>query len=358
MLKLRTLLILSCLLLLLVLPAQAQEAPPTVSLGDTAGFGPVLVGPNGMTLYIFSPDPLDGSVCYERCAELWPPLIVFNPDSVTLGEGIPGELGVIERSTGTMQVTYNGQPLYYWFSDTAPGDTRGNGVGGVWWVVPPATVYADTDDALGNILVGPTGMTLYMFTNDQPGVSNCYDQCAENWPPLLVDSADAAVAGVNLVGELGTTERTDGTLQVTYNGWPLYYWHDDVARGDTTGEGVGDVWFTVAPEMLAVGNTAELGDFLVAASGRTLYQFAQDEPGVSNCTGDCAQNWPPLTVGANDRLVAAAGITGELGTIEREDGSLQVTYNGVPLYLFNRDRAPGDTNGQGAGDGNWSVVAP
>jgi predicted lipoprotein with Yx(FWY)xxD motif len=282
---------------------------------------------------------------------------VRNADSLVVADGLPGEVGVIERTTGTMQVTYNGLPLYYWWQDIAPGQTRGQGIGGVWWVVPPATVYISHNPELGSILVGPTGNTVYLFSNDEPGVSNCYDQCETNWPPLTVESADAIVPGIGLPGELGTTERTDGTLQVTYNGSPLYYWKDDAARGDATGEAVGDVWWTVVPETVLLSNNADLGDFLVAANGMTVYTFANDEAGVSNCADDCAENWPPLTVGANDRVAGAAGIEGELGITDRADGSRQVTYNGMPLYFFAEDEAAGDTNGQGRGE-NWFVVAP
>ena len=84
----------------------------------------------------------------------------------------------------------------------------------MWWVVPPATVYVSHNPELGNILVGPTGNTLYLFSNDEMGVSNCADDCLTNWPPLTVESADAVVAGVGLPGELGTIERADGTVQV------------------------------------------------------------------------------------------------------------------------------------------------
>lgn len=212
-------------------------------------------------------------------------------------------------------------------------------------------------ETLGEFLIGPDGMTLYMYNRDPLGESVCYDACAENWPPLLVDSADDLFLGVNLHGELGTTERTDGTLQVTYNGWPLYYFAQDMAPGDANGEGRGDVWFTVSPETVALRSTAELGDFLVATNGKTLYMFANDEPGVSNCSGDCAAAWPPYMVSESVTLVAGTGIEGELATIEREDGALQVTYNGMPLYFWQDDSAPGDTNGQGIGD-VWFVVAP
>jgi predicted lipoprotein with Yx(FWY)xxD motif len=198
-------------------------------------------------------------------------------------------------------------------------------------------------------------MTLYMFTKDTADTSTCYDKCATNWPPLTVDSADAVVPGVNLQGKFGTTTRTDGTIQVTYNGMPLYYWKDDKAIGDATGEGVGDVWYTVAPETVAVSKTDALGEFLVSNDGGTLYTFKNDTAGVTNCTGDCAKNWPAYTVGAEDKLVAGAGLTGKLGTIKLESGKLQVTYNDMPLYYFKDDHVPGDTAGEGAG-GVWNVA--
>jgi predicted lipoprotein with Yx(FWY)xxD motif len=354
MFKMRMLVFLLCVVVL-ALPALAQDDPPTVSLGES-DLGEVLIGPDGMTLYIFTPDPVGSSVCYERCAELWPPLLVRNADSIVGGDDLPGELGTIERTTGTVQVTYNGLPLYYWWQDVAQGQTRGHGVGNVWWVGRPSTVYISHNAELGNILVGPTGNTVYRFDNDAPGVSNCSGDCAANWPPLTVES-ESVVADFRLPGELGTIAREDGTLQVTYNGWPLYYWKDDAARGDVTGEGVGDVWWTVVPESVLMSSNDELGDMLTGANGMTLYTFANDEAGVSNCTGDCATNWPPLTIGEGDRVAASAGIEGEWGVIEREDGSRQVTYNGMPLYFFAEDEAPGDTNGQGRGD-VWFVAAP
>ncbi|MBL8153328.1 MAG: hypothetical protein JNM70_04015 [Anaerolineae bacterium] len=340
------------------IPAQAQDSLPyTVNLSSNDALGQFMVGPNGMTLYIFKRDTLGVSNCEGRCLEAWPALTVESADAVTKDEAIPGDVGVITRSDGTLQVTYNDWPLYYWFMDEAVGDTTGHNVGQVWFIVPPATVYVGGNADLGTFLVGPTGMSLYLFTNDEPGVSNCYDQCAENWPPLTVASADEIVAGPNLLGTLGTTERTDGTLQVTYNDWPLYYWVQDEKRGDATGQNVREVWFVIAPETLAVRNSAEKGDYLVAASGFTVYTFANDEAGVSNCSDQCAENWPPLLALAGDTLTLGAGLTGELGTIERADGRMQITYNGMPLYLWVKDTVPGDTTGDGVND-VWNLVKP
>ncbi len=353
------LLVLLALLLLAVtvLPALAQDEGPTVGWAENELYGPILVGPNGMTLYTFDRDALGTSNCYDQCAENWPPLTVESADAVTMADGVGGAIATAERTDGTLQVTYNGWPLYYWAHDEAAGDTTGHRVGRVWWVAQPSTVGIGMNEDLGAFLVGPAGMTLYMFTNDTTGVSTCADTCAENWPPLTVDSADAAWASATLPGELATIERADGAMQVTYNGWPLYYWKDDAAIGDATGQGVGDKWYVVKPETVAVSNTEALGDFLTSADGMTLYMFTNDTAGVSNCADECAENWPPFTVGSADALAAGPAVTGALATIERADGALQVTYNDMPLYFWKDDAAPGDTTGQGVGD-KWYVVAP
>jgi predicted lipoprotein with Yx(FWY)xxD motif len=104
------------------------------------------------------------------------------------------------------------------------------------------------NDALGSFLVDDKGMTLYLFLKDTPNsnASACYDKCAANWPPLLTTGAPAAGEGLD-ASKLGTIQRTDGTTQVTYNGWPLYYYAKDAKAGDTMGQGVGDVWFAISP---------------------------------------------------------------------------------------------------------------
>ena len=86
------------------------------------------------------------------------------------------------------------------------------------------------------VLTDANGLTLYIFDKDAPGVSNCYDQCAEKWPPLFAD-ADAMAEG-----EFSVVERTDGTKMWAYKSMPLYYWVEDMAPGDTKGDGVGGVW--------------------------------------------------------------------------------------------------------------------
>ena len=101
------------------------------------------------------------------------------------------------------------------------------------------------------------------------------------------------------------------------------------------------------------------GTLVVASSnGMTVYTFDKDvaNSGTSACSGGCLTKWPALTVPAGSTPAAASGITGKLGTITRaDDGTLQVTYNGKPLYFFSGDKAAGDSNGIYSG---WSAVKP
>jgi predicted lipoprotein with Yx(FWY)xxD motif len=113
-------------------------------------------------------------------------------------------------------------------------------------VTPPTTNIVHSAK-LGDYLVATNGMTLYRYTKDTAGVSNCSGTCAVNWPPYLRTTTAPLVAGSNATGTLATTMRTDGNSQITYNGVPLYFWKSDTKPGDTTGDGVGGVWFVVKP---------------------------------------------------------------------------------------------------------------
>ena len=102
-----------------------------------------------------------------------------------------------------------------------------------------AVVTADSD--LGTILTDAAGMTIYFFANDTEGTSNCEGDCLANWPP--VEAEDSPAAGEGVTAELGTIERSDGTRQLTVNGFPAYYFAADAAAGDVNGQGVGGVWW-------------------------------------------------------------------------------------------------------------------
>lgn len=109
--------------------------------------------------------------------------------------------------------------------------------------------------------------------------------------------------------------------------------------------------------VVAVGSAGEVGEVVVDAEGRTLYVFLNDSPGTSACTDDCAAAWPPATVAEDATLAAGDGVTAGLGTLERDDGTLQLTLDGWPLYRYAADTAPGDANGEGV-NGVWFVARP
>ncbi len=111
------------------------------------------------------------------------------------------------------------------------------------------TTVATADSDLGTILVDADGMALYLFMPDAQGASTCAEGCADTWPPLAGPAAAGSGADESLIG---TSDRPDGSPQVTYNGWPLYHFAGDVAPGDTNGQGVGGVWNLVDAEGNAV----------------------------------------------------------------------------------------------------------
>jgi predicted lipoprotein with Yx(FWY)xxD motif len=434
-----------------IAPVAAGE--PTISIASDPKLGKFLVGDNGMTLYMYTKDTAGKSNCNPECLKKWPALLTKD-GKPTLGEGVDASLvGTAAMADGSKIVTYNGMPLYYWTKDKKAGDTTGEGVGSVWFVVtpdgkivnedgttkpgfgmggaaagapaatsapaatqPPASPAATqapaasmaapaagepeiniaTDPKLGKLLVGDKGMTLYMFTKDEPNKSNCDAACMNKWPPLLTKSGKPTL-GTGVDAKLiGTATLADGSKMVTYNGMPLYYWYKDAKPGDTTGEAVGEVWYVVSPDgklveedgtmktpgaageqpaasaaaapaaapaakgpALNVATNPKLGKFLVGDNGMTLYIFKKDAPGKSNCNADCLAKWPPLLAGAAGAVpVLGEGIDPKLiGTATLADGRTIITYNGMPLYYWSKDAKPGDVTGQGVG-GVWFVVSP
>ena len=110
-------------------------------------------------------------------------------------------------------------------------------------------VVSTATTSLGRILVDPRGRTLYLFEKDKSGTSACTGQCASFWPPLIAAGKPVAMAGVK-ASLLGTTKRTDGRMQVTYNRHPLYTFVKDTKKGQTNGEALsafGAKWYAVSP---------------------------------------------------------------------------------------------------------------
>ncbi len=116
------------------------------------------------------------------------------------------------------------------------------------------TISVANDAKLGTILVDGKGMTVYLFVADTGTKSTCYTSCANIWPPVLTGGAPQAGTGADK-SLLGTTTRTDGKVEVTYAGHPLYYFIQDKKPGDSTGQGIngfGGLWWVLSVSGAAV----------------------------------------------------------------------------------------------------------
>jgi predicted lipoprotein with Yx(FWY)xxD motif len=255
-------------------------------------------------------------------------------------------------------------------STAPPADDAASGAGAA---VGEAIAARSGDSALGEILVGEDGLTLYGFTNDTDGTSTCTGTCAEAWPPVLV-SPDWGVGPGLDSGVFSTIRRDDGSEQLVAGKWPLYYYSGDSAAGDLNGQGSGEVWYVVGLDAALIKDAAPagaggadaaavsaqladspFGQILVDGEGNTLYGFTNDADGVPTCTAECAGTWPAAIV--EGEPVLGEGLDPAVFTVvEGAEGGQQLKAGKWPLYTFSGDAGPGDVNGQGSG-GVWFVVA-
>ena len=159
------------------------------------------------------------------------------------------------------------------------------------------TVQVADNSTFGQILTDGSGKTLYMFTNDTPGVSNCSDNCATAWPPLTVAAGVTPTLASGITGTLTTLARADGTTQVAFNDMPLYYYAQDAAAGETKGQGVGDKWWVINPAtgpnktMPAAAATAEAT--APAAACRRRHPRRNRRRALRNCPRPAEMGHPP-----------------------------------------------------------------
>jgi predicted lipoprotein with Yx(FWY)xxD motif len=244
----------------------------------------------------------------------------------------------------------------------------------------PTALEVASVSKLGKIVTDGNGRTLYRFDNDtaRPPASTCADACARAWPPAVAGAGETAVQGVepSLVGKV---KRPDGTWQVTLGGWPLYRFAKDQSPGDVKGQGVGGTWYAASPTgkkaapvkqatdnrwkgwtVIKAKNDPNLGLILTDGNGRTLYRFDKDtdKPPTTNCFGKCKKAWPPAVFKGWKKLKLEGVSRKAVNFIERkDDGKCQLTINGWPMYYYEKDEQPGDTNGQGVG-GVWWATTP
>lgn len=247
------------LLIVTLMGCKDDENPTTVSdvsLGMTS-LGNVMTGAGGKTLYFFAPDVSGVSSCSGSCKETWP---VFYKENPSLGTGLKAaDFATITRADGDKQTTYKGWPLYYYKNDAKAGDVTGENIGNVWLVAKANyTVMLasrqlvgndgknytfDTKEGTGNsiFLTDSLGRTLYAFAPDK-FKKNTYTKADlsnnATWPIFETSSTIGEIPSALAKTDFATITAV-GKTQLTYKGWPLYYFGADQGqRGSTKGVSV------------------------------------------------------------------------------------------------------------------------
>jgi predicted lipoprotein with Yx(FWY)xxD motif len=231
----------------------------TLMVATDARLGDHLVDGSGRSLYYFAKDVPGGgtqaavSNCDAACLAIWP---IFGADTVD-AQGInAADVGQITGTNGRTQATYKGFPLYYYAGDTAAGDTRGEGLFGLWHVVHDPN-YSITQLSKANetstYLTDGAGRALYVFARDTVGTSStapvtaCTSACMATWSTFLTDQV--TVPSDLAAADFTVYTRADGTRQSAYKGHPLYRYVGDAAPGETNGRGIPG-WQTIDPATL------------------------------------------------------------------------------------------------------------
>jgi len=226
----------------------------------------------------------------------------------------------------------------------------------------PYLIKLTSSATLGNYLTDKDGSTLYFFSDDANGANNCTGGCTAAWPVFNVTGLTQDVLGTGLLLADFSTITTPSGSQVTYKGWPLYYFAPGGVReasGKTGGEGIGGIWFVAKADysiMLADNQLVGLdaNKYIVSATdftslgtgntiyftdlqGRTLYAFAKDSSLVNKYTkADFSNNatWP---IYVTSKVIVPSSLDKTLFDSITVHGQKQLTYKGWPIYYFGGD---------------------
>lgn len=227
-----------------------NQSKKGIVVTDNSAFGSILTDKEGRTLYFFAVDADGQSGCSGDCETNWP---IYSDTTAAADPSINADLGTITRPDGKIQATYKGWPLYYYAGDANSGDVNGDGVGGTWFVAKPdyaimlasqQLVGQDGTHYLGDhqkgdgvtvYLTDDSGNTLYLFEPDKFNTNNFTKPDLSNnaaWPVYEMEMKNVPSA---ISEDMTATITIFGKVQLTYKGWPLYYFGQDNTRGDTKG---------------------------------------------------------------------------------------------------------------------------
>lgn len=232
--------------------------------------------------------------------------------------------------------------------------------------VAPMDIHLDSNAVVGTHIVDKDGRSLYFFSNDANGQSNCTGGCLANWPIFYADSAATFGNGL-LASDFNTITTSDGAKQTTYKGWPLYYYAPagvPELAGETKGEGVFNIWFVAKTNysIMIANNQLEGGDsvnysgtyapgvgrtsYFTDGSGNTLYTFAKDSNLVNKFTKPDFSNNMLFPIYETDNITVPSILDKSLFAVINFNGRQQLTYKGWPLYYYGGDNSVrGSTKG-------------
>jgi uncharacterized surface protein with fasciclin (FAS1) repeats len=264
-----------------------------VVVKETETMGKIITDTYGNSLYFFTKDAFGTSMCIDGCLNNWP---VFYVENMEIGAGLdPADFATINRGAGVMQTTYKGWPLYYFTNDSRPGVMLGDGVIGKWFIAKPDYTLMISDNQLTGLngtrykgdytpgdeviqyFTDEKGLTLYTWKNDKYNLNKFTKSDFSNnavWPiyeqnkivlPSILDQADFDVISVF------------GKDQLTFKGWPLYYFGQDMmVRGNNKGVSVPSpgIWPVAVKDMMMAPAPTTVVDLIVNSPDHTILETA------------------------------------------------------------------------------------
>ncbi len=233
---------------------------------------------------------------------------------------------------------------------------------------------------LGKIIVDKDGRSLYFFANDANGANTCTGSCELLWSPFYIDNLTADQLGdaALKIADFATITTASNKKQLTYKGWPLYYYTPNgtlEAAGATGGEAIDGIWFVAKPDYtIMLANKQLIGSdnvryksdytpgdqntiFFTDATGNTLYTFSRDSANINKFTKNDFSNNNVFPIYDTSKIWVPSVLDKTHFTTTNVFGRTQLSYNGWPLYHFGDDGgARGSTKGITFGaPGRWPV---
>lgn len=223
--------------------------------------------------------------------------------------------------------------------------------------LPQTDIHLDSNATVGKYLVDKDGRTLYYFSNDVNGSSNCTGGCLTVWPIFYAD-ASATFSSELTAADFATITTATGEKQTTYKGWPLYYYAPGgtpEAAGETKGEAVNNIWFVAKPtysitianyQLTGADGIKYLSDYTPGdgrtayfcdEKGNTLYFFGKDSALTNKFTKPDFSNDAVWPIYQTENITVPSTVDKSLFAVIDVYGKKQLTYKGWPLYYYGPD---------------------